>query len=161
MSKALQRRPDMTARASVLILACMLIFIPRWAPAADGQHDRALEERITSLEKQVAYLKSRSIKVTDLEERITVIKREYGNYTLWLPKIQDAKSDLERDSLSRETGMMRQVIGLSIANLESELTVKIGGIRRIDALYILTSIFGVGFVLSITFYTIWMYLKRR
>ncbi|MBN1531704.1 MAG: hypothetical protein JXA20_03495 [Spirochaetes bacterium] len=144
-----------------MIIPLMALCLAVTVSGAQEMRDTVMEGKIDALEKKVGFLKYKGIDVALMEERIASLKRKYREYTETLPMLQEAKTDAERESLSRETGMMRQVIDLTISNLEGEVSVKTASVQRLDILYILASIFGVGFVVGITIYTIWMYMKRR
>jgi hypothetical protein len=143
------------------LLSIVTLCLAITALDAQEMRDTVLEGKISALDKQVAFLKYKGIGVASLEERMTALKNEYREYTDSLPKLQEAKTDAEREPLIRESGMVRKVIDLRITGLENEISIKTASVQRLDILYILTSIFGVGFVVGITFYTIWMYMKRR
>lgn len=142
-------------------LALIVFLLAQNAPCAAAENEQSVDEVVARVDKQLEYLKSRSIDVALQEEKVAIVKKELDKYRGWVSRLGDMKEGPEKTSAARETGMMRQVIELSLSGIEMSLQDKIASVRRLDVLYLLTSVTGVGFVIGITFYTIWMYLKRR
>ena len=154
-SMAVIRSVFITSHAIIVFLLALN------ATGAAAEKEQAVDEVLARVDKQLEYLKSRSIDVDLQEEKVAIVKKELEKYKGWMSRLNDMKEGPEKTSAARETGMMRQVIELSLSGIELSLQDKIASVRRLDVLYLLTAVTGVGFVIGITFYTIWMYLKRR
>ena len=127
-----------------------------------GQEKSAsLEDRFQVLENSITSLKSRSIDIEDLEERFIKVKQAYEVHRDNYSNVAIPNNLTRRKAFLKEMNLSHRVISLSLDNLETVASIKVGTVNRLEILYLLMVVLGLVVIIGVTVYTIWMYARRK
>lgn len=106
-----------------------------------------IDKSLGGIRRDLDFLKEKHAEVGEVEKRLNDTRHLFHQLV----------HVFSRDDMKTT----RRIIELETRNLENEMTSKVALIRRLDLLYIIMVFFGLIIVLGMTFYTIFMYSRRR
>ncbi len=108
---------------------------------------KSIETSIDSIQENINFLEKKYADVSDIQER--------------LDRTRHIFHQLVHVFSAEEMKTNKRILELEIENLERDSLTKVAMLKRLDIFYIIMAAFGLSVIVGISFYTIYMYSKRR